>query len=227
MSRIVHRALSPQGFTIVEALVGVTMTVILLMIIMNFMANYFEQHAINTAKSDLLMNSQRALDVIGQDIRLSASADQNNRWQDPHAPGAPGDQLSWESSASSLVLATAAEDEDGSIIFADESRYISEKNNNIYFVNNGTLYKRTLAAPVANNKVRTTCPTGFVSAECPRDRVLAENVSVFDVTYLSGIEEVVEPTDARAVEFRLVLETKPYGRSVSAEYTARMVFRND
>lgn len=221
------KKLSTQGFTIVEALVGITMTVILLMIIMNFMANYFEQHAINSARSDLLLSSQRALDVIGQDVRLSASADDNNRWQDPHAPGAPSNQLSWESSEASLVLATAAEDQSGGIVFADESRYISEKNNNIYFVNNGTLYKRTLAAPVDDNDARTTCPAGSVTAECPKDRILAENVSSFAVRYLNGSEEVVEPTNARAVELRLELSTKTYGQDVNAQYTARMVFRND
>lgn len=222
-----RRRIDQSGFTIVEALVGITMTVLLLMIIMNFMANYFRQHAINTARSDLLVNSQRALDMIGQDIRLSASADQNNRWQDPHAPNAPANQLSWQSNANSLVLATAAEDQSGNIIFADQAQYISEKNNNIFFVQNRTLYKRTLAAPVAGNKARTSCPASAATPSCPGDRILAENVASFTVTYLSGTEQVVQPTDARAIELRLELATEQYGKDVNVGYTTRMVFRND
>lgn len=222
-----RRRIDQSGFTIVEALVGITMTVLLLMIIMNFMANYFRQHAINTARSDLLVNSQRALDMIGQDIRLSASADQNNRWQDPHAPNAPANQLSWQSNANTLVLATAAEDQGGNIIFADQAQYISEKNNNIFFVQNRTLYKRTLAAPVAGNKARTSCPGGAATPSCPGDRILAKNVASFTVTYLSGTEQVVQPTDARAIELRLELATEQYGKDVSVGYTTRMVFRND
>lgn len=221
------RSMSQEGFTIVEALVGITMTVILLMIIMNFMANYFAQHAINTAKSELLVSSQRALDTIGQDIRLSASADSANRWMDANAPDAPANQLSWQSDANQLVLATAAEDDDGNILFADASQYISEKNNNIYFVDNGTLYKRTLAAPVDGNRASTSCPSGYVTSDCPGDKILAENVSSFTITYLSGTEEVVEPTNARAIEMRLELAQERFGKDVTAGYTARMVFRND
>lgn len=124
------------------------------MVIMNFMANYFRQYAINTARSDLLLSSQRALDTIGEDIRLSASADQNNRLPDTYAPSAPANEFSWQSGQNILILATAVENTEGEIIFADTSEYISEKNNNIYFVQNNNLYKRTLASPVDGNSAK-------------------------------------------------------------------------
>lgn len=219
--------MTKTGFTIVEALVGITVTVMLLMVIMNFMANYFRQHAINTAKSELLVNSQRALDMIGQDIRLSASADQNNRWQDEYAPNAPTDKLSWQSNDSTLVLATAAQDSDGNIVFADPAQYISEKNNNIFFVSNGVLYKRILASPAVDNVSQTTCPSQSSSPHCPADIKLSEHVSQFNVTYLDGNEDVVESTGARAVELQLRLEDEKFGTPISATYKTRMVFRND
>lgn len=221
------RQLTTQGFTIVEGLVGITVTVMLLMVIMNFMANYFRQHAINNARSELLASSQRALDVIGQDIRLSASADQNNRWQDPFAPSAPDNQLSWQSNSNTLVLATAAEDDAGNILFADVSQYISEKNNNIFFVTGGKLFKRSLAAPVEGNKTTTSCPSVAISPSCPRDNMLAENVSGFIISYLNGDEQIVDPADARAVELSITLSKDAFGEEISAEYTTRMVFRND
>lgn len=218
------RVLSRKGFTLVEALIGIIMTVILLMIIMNFMANYFRQHAINTTQANLLADSQQTLDVIGEDIRLSASADQQNRWPDENAPNL-SDQYSWQSTANTLVLATAAEDEAGNIIFADASQYISEKNNNIYFVRDGRLYKRTLASAAAGNRAVTTCPVA--AEDCPADRLLAEHVQEFSIQYLSATEEEVVPTEARAVALHLVLSKRQFGQNINAEYTTRMVFRND
>lgn len=214
-----------KGFTIVEALIGITVTVILLMIIMNFMANYFRQHAISTTRANLLADSQQTLDTIGEDIRLSASADDQNRWPDENAPTAPDDLLGWGSTEDTLVLATAVENQEGNIIFADAAQYISEKNNNIYFVDNGRLYKRTLASPVEGNRSTTTCPVAIEG--CPRDQLLAEYVQDFSVRYLSATEEEVSPTDARAVELYLLLSKPQFGEAIQAEYTTRMVFRND
>lgn len=216
--------LRSQGFTIVEALVGITVTVLLLMIIMNFMANYMRQHAINTTKANLLADSQRTLDSIGEDIRLSAAADEQNRWPDEFTP-VTGDLYGWHSSDDTLVLATAAEDEAGNIIFADAAQYISEKNNNIYFVRDGNLYKRTLASPVPDNRSTTTCPDHVEN--CPSDELLAEQVQDFSIRYLSATEDEVMPDEARAIEMRIVLAKPQFGQEISAEYTARMVFRND
>lgn len=218
------RKLTNQGFTIVEAIIGITMTVILLMIIMNFMANYFQQHTINTVKANMLADSQQTLDTIGEDIRLSAAADEQNRWPDVNAPN-PANQYSWQSNEATLVLATAAEDEAGNIIFADAAQYISEKNNNIYFVNDGRLYKRTLASPAEGNRARTTCPVAV--EECPADQLLAEHVQTFSIRYLSATEDEVTPSDARAAELHLVLSKTQFGKDITAEYTTRMVFRND
>lgn len=216
--------LQQKGFTIVEALIGITVTVILLMIIMNFMANYFRQHAISTTKANLLSDSQKTLDIIGEDIRLSAAADQQNRWPDAYAPNSTN-QYSWQSDGDTLILATAVEDTDGNIIFADASQYISEKNNNIYFVSNNRLYKRTLASPVEANQSVTTCPSG--TDICPADELLAEHVQSFSIRYLSATEDEVLPTAARAVELHLLLSKRQFGKDISAQYTTRMVFRND
>jgi type II secretory pathway component PulJ len=218
------KKLTHAGFTIVEALIGITVTIILLMIIMNFMANYFRDHAINTTKANLLSDSQKTLDTIGEDIRLSAAADQQNRWPDDYAPDAE-DQYSWESSDTTLILATAAEDGEGNIIFADAAQYISEKNNNVYFVDGGNLYKRTIASPVEGNRSETTCPAG--TPDCENDELLAENVQEFTIRYLSATEAEVLPSEARAVELHLALAKQQFGKDINADYTIRMVFRND
>jgi prepilin-type N-terminal cleavage/methylation domain-containing protein len=221
------RKLRQDGFTIVELTVAITVTTILLMIIMNFFANYLTQYSVDQLRGNLLAEAQTALDTISEDIRLSASADDTNRWQDQYAPNAPGNLLSWQSDGDTLVLATAATTSTNDIIFADATEYISEKNNNIFFVADEKLYKRTLASPVAGNSAVTTCPPVNASTSCPADKVLAENVKDFSIRYLSSEDLEVTSTDARSIELTLDMEATHFNKVLDASYTTRMVFRND
>jgi len=220
--------LKRAGFTIVEILVAVTVTSILLMVIMNFMADSLVNFAVTQARRDLLIEAQEALDQINDEVRLSANADLNNRWEDANSPGAPDNLLSWESDADTLILATAAEDSSKNIIFSDPAQYITEKNNNIYFVENGTLYRRTLASPVEDNAEKTTCPSDGASEGCPEDDArITTGVTGFSIRYIDGNDAEVEPVSARSVEITIALEREEYGRNITADYTTRMVFRND
>lgn len=221
------RKLQKKGFTIVEVLVAVTVTSILLMVIMNFMADALVNYAVIQARRDLLIQAQESLDKIADETRVSANADLNNRWSDENAPGAPDNLLSWESDSDTLILATAAQDSDKNIIFADSANYITEKNNNVYFVSGGSLYRRRLASPVDGNSTKTTCPASAASATCPADAELIDNVTSFSVDYLDGNDNKVEPTSARSIRMNIALSRSYYGRTITADYTTRMVFRND
>ena len=215
-----------QGFTLIETAIALVVTSVLIGIIISFMTNSIVQYSVVNARSDLLNEAQVAFDIVGKDIRLSGNADQNNRWPDENAPGAP-DNFSWSSDQDTLVLATAAEDTDSNIIFADPALYITEKNNNIYFVENGSLFKRTLAADATNNSATTSCPPNLATTECPADKELLKNVASFDVKYLNEQNDEVIPTEARSIELTVGLAKNQYNQPVTANYTTRMVFRND
>lgn len=216
------------GFTLPEIIVALTLSSVLIGIIIGFMVNSLSQYGIANARGELLNEAQIALDIAANDIRLSANADANNRWPDDNAPNAPDDTLSWESNGSTLVLATAAEDGDGNILFSDSANYISHKNNSIYFVQNGILYKRVLAAPsVPGNTAVTTCPEASATPSCPADKLLLRNVESFSVKYFDQQGQEVEPDAARSVELEVQLKVNRYPNSVFAEYKTRMVFRND
>jgi len=214
--------LTQQGFTLVELSVATAVTGILVIVIMGFAINSFAQISIDSARSDLLREAQISLDTVTQDIRLSSNAYETSSLLDDNAPGG-GD--TWEGNAHTLILAVAAQDKDRNIIFADPLNYTSEKNNRIYFVNNGTLYRRTLAAEVEDNAVSTSCPAGQTG--CPPDSKLADNVRSFTVRYFDGNNNEVAPNDARSIEATLVLQTRKYGQTINAEYTTRTVFRNE
>lgn len=220
--------LNQSGYTLMELMVATVITSILLLGIMGFLTTTMVNNSVRTARADLLREAQLTLDVLTKDIRLSANVDEENRWEDPYSPNAATTNgLGWTSDADTLVLATAAEDGDRNIIFQDATHYITQKNNVVYFLENGSVYKRTLAADVADNSSTTTCPAGSASPTCPADRKLVSNVEGFEVRYYNAVDKEVDPTDARSVEIELVLQKTKFSRTITAEYSTRTVFRNE
>lgn len=211
-----------SGYTLVEVAVVMVVSSIVIGAVMVFAMSNLVASAINTARLDLQSEAQTALDLVNNDIRLAAVADEQNRWPDDNAPS---NTFGWRSDGSTLVLATVAEDSEGNILFADPSNYISYKNNSVYFVQDGKLYKRLIAADVADNRAVTTCPRG-VDDPCPDDRELLNNVKQFNVRYINGDGNEVAPVEARALEVSVQLETRKGGQTITADYMTRMVFRN-
>jgi len=220
------KKLGSRGFTLVELLVATALTGILIIVVMSFMVNSFVQTTVDSARSDLLRESQQALDDIGRNVRLSSSALTSNSIDDPYAPE-QGQPRSWDSSDSTVILATAATDSDGSIIFSDPLNYISEKNNVIYFLRDGTLYRRTLAADVEDNRATSTCPASADESCKSRDSVLVNNVASFRVTYHDNLDQIVTPESARSVRMEIQLKDKKFGQNLESRYVSRVVFRNE
>lgn len=216
-----------RGFTLIETMIALSVTALLVGIIITFMTNSIVQYAKTGARSSLLNEAQVGLDIIGNDIRLSGNADLNNRIPDEHAPSAPTNRFSWLSDQDTLILATAAEDSNEKIIFADPALYISQKNNNVYYLSGGSLYKRTLAASVTGNAAKTTCPPSSATANCPADKELLKNVQTFNVKYYNDQNQEVTPSNARSIELYVKLQKTEYKQPISVEYSTRMVFRND
>lgn len=223
MNRLTRAA--QRGFTLVELMVATAITGVLIIVIMSFVSDSLVQSDMANKRADMLQDAHFALDAATNDIRLSSHALAENRWPDEHAPGAPGDEMSWRSNANTVILDTAALDGDRNVIFEDPLHYTSAKNNRIYFVQDGVLYRRILAAPVDGNASQTSCPDG--TNGCPSDSVMARNVKSFTVRYYDAQNAEVTPVDARSLELTLTLETKPYGRTVEASYSTRTVFRNE
>src|SRR5690606_16484329 len=97
----------------------------------------------------------------------------------------PDNSLSWAASENTLILATAAQDSQGDILFSDPAEYISHKNNVIYFLQDDILYRRTLRAPVDDNVAATTCPADAATPTCPADKIMLNTkVDKFIVRYI-------------------------------------------
>jgi type II secretory pathway component PulJ len=219
------KRLGTDGFTLVDAMLAVIVSTLVIITVTTYVMSNIQQSAEASTRDTLIKETETSLDLMAKDVRLSANADQDNRWPDSNAPG--GDQFGWQSDDSTLVLATAAQDSADDVIFSDPNNYITEKNNIVYFVKDSTLYKRIIADPVSGNKAVTTCPSDSASSSCPADKELLHDVSLFDVTYLNGQNQEVSPTDARSIEVHVEVEKTSFKKPVEADYTTRMVFRND
>jgi prepilin-type N-terminal cleavage/methylation domain-containing protein len=216
-----------KGFTLVELLITMVLISILSLTLPNFIANWLQASSLAQAKTALLSNAETALDTVNRDIRLSGAADLNNRWADANAPGAPGNEFSWQSDGNTLVLARAATDAARDIIFSDAAKYISQKDNAVYYLDGTTLYRRMLASDDANDAATTTCPPVSATSGCPADRIIATGVSAFSVRYYDADENVVTPTNARSIQLAITLQDKAGSKTISASYNTRMVFRNE
>jgi len=222
----VRKELDSSGFTLVEVVVTLTVAAVLIAIVSNYAIDSLVRTTINNTRGELINDAQTALDVATTDMRVASGAQENNRWGDPNAPGAPGDQYSWTSNDQRVVLASPTVNTDGDVIFVDTSQYISQKDDEIYFVDNGTLYKRIVAAPETNNKAKTSCPEAQASSSCPKDTALMRNVESINFKYYNNQDEEVDPADARSIEMTVNMKVRKYGQDVTASYKTRAVFRN-
>ena len=222
MKSLKHRE---SGFTLLELLVVMLVMGVLSLMLANFIATWLQEQGLQQARANLLYSAEDALDTTTTDIMLSGSVDATNRWPDPNGPG--GQQYGWQSGSQTLILAKVATDSSGNPIFVDTANYITQKDDEIYFLSGTTLYRRTLKSDSSNDAAVTTCPASDATSTCPPDTVIATGVTNWSVSYFDANDQSVSPANARSVQVSITL-TEPYGsQTVSASYTTRMVFRND
>lgn len=214
------------GFTIVELITVIVVLVIVSAAVVTFSVNNTITAARVSTRADLLTNAQIGLDRMANDIRLSSKADDNNRWADNNSPTSPSNNYGWQSTGTTLILATSAQTSNGTILFDDKADYITTKNNYIYYLSGGTLYKRILAAPVSGNSAVTTCPPSQATTSCPADKVVLTNVNSLSIQYFDNLNQQVDPASARSIQLTVQLGSTSFGQAITANYTTRMVFRN-
>jgi prepilin-type N-terminal cleavage/methylation domain-containing protein len=220
-----RREKSEAGFTIVELTIVLVIMSILSLTLANFIVNWLQVSSLAQARANLLTTAELALDTLSNDTKLSGAVDQNNRWSDSNGPS--GNPFGWTSGSQVIVLAKAAVDGSNNIIFTDAAKYITQKDNVIYYLSGTTLYKRTLASPSVGDAAITTCPPASASPGCPADHVVASGVSSLSFTYYDASENVVTPTNARSVQVAITISQTLNKKVLNASYTTRMVFRNE
>jgi len=214
-----------SGVTLVELVVATAVISVVSILTINFLIDKVIDNQIQSARGELLREAQQALDTMGGDVRHSANVDDENRWPDDHAPGAPSDPYSWVSDGEVLVLARPAVDSGNDFIYQDPFAYITHKDNLVYFVDNNVLYRRSVAADIPDNRMLNSCPAGV--SGCRSDSILAKNVASHEFKYFDALDNEVEPTEARSVRVTITLSRDIYNRNLEVNYQTRWVFRNE
>lgn len=212
-----------MGFTIAELVVVMVIISVLSIMLAAFVITWVQSASLAQVRTNLLLDAENALDTVGTDIQLSGSADDVNRWADPYSPSG---SYGWASNSQTLVLAKIATDKSNNVIFSDPVKYVTQKDNQIYYLSGTTLYRRTLASDSAGDSAITTCPPANATASCPADTTIATGVSSWSLTYYDANDTVVAPSSARSVQIAITLSKKLDSQTITASYTARMVFRN-
>ena len=213
-----------RGFTLVELLVVMAVMSILSLTLANFITNWLQASSLAQKRTALLADAERTLDLLTADVRLSGSVDQVNRWPDDNSPSG---QFGWQSNSQTVILAKIATTSNNDVIFSDPAKYITQKDNQIYYLSGGTLYRRTLASDSASDNATTTCPAAEATPACPADTVVAGGVSSLSFTYYDANNQISTVADARSVQASITLSSKLNSKTITATYKTRMVFRNE
>lgn len=216
-----------RGVTLVELLISIAVISILVGAVISFTVGNLNGYTAASIRENLLAQAQTGLNKINDSILLAGAADATNRIADQNGPGGPSNLFGWTGTSSTLILATAAQDASGNILFSDPANYVSYKNNIIYYLNGTTLRRRVLAASVSGNATKTSCPDSKATASCKADSIVLENVKAFTVTYLDKNNASVSPGDARGIEISVTMNDKRFTKKTQVSYTTRSVFRND
>jgi prepilin-type N-terminal cleavage/methylation domain-containing protein len=212
-----------SGFTLVETLVVMIVMGIVGLMLFSFVYTWLHAATLAQNRASLLDTAQSAMNVIITDIQLSGVVDTNNRWADTNAPGG---QYGWTSGSQVLILAKAATDSSNNIIFTDANNYISQKDNQIYYLSGTNLYRRTLTSNSSNDSAVTTCPPANSTNVCPADKLIASGVTSLSISFIDGAGNTTTPTSARSVQVSITIVKTMNQVNITASYSTRMVLRN-
>ena len=242
-----------SGFTIIEMLVAVVVSMLLGAAIISFMITWIGGYATTNTRTNLRTDNRRALNIISDDIRMASNAVDYNQWPDDNAPTAPATTLGsspadtdqhyyWRSTEHQLILIRPALDAAGNVIYDDPVNFIGRKDNFIYYVDTSTrtLYRRAVPVPVsvypANAFLIAHCGVPTAVGGCPgSDFLLARNVGInpdgtpaFNISYYNKVGIPVSgATSVRAVVISLTLSLTQSGQPISVTNNIRMEFRNN
>lgn len=228
------KKLNSKGFTLVEILVIAPIMIVSIVVALSFLFNQYGQ--LSKEGGQLSLNSEAQLITFTmQDDVFFASGFASELYPSLSDPNEPSSGWTHDTDPDTLIIAVPAltsnnRDPDREPVYintegCDES--VIEENapliqNVIYFANGTNLYKRTVSAPDGTETCGTayespTCPSAQVTADCPEDVLVSDNLSEFTVTYYDfDNTEVTNPEQAQRITVDIELAGKAFGEDIFA-----------
>lgn len=212
------------GFTIVELIISISVIGIISVSLIAVITNYFVIITRNNTAVDMTVDSQNLLRATVEELRYGAGVRDSSALTDANEPAG-----GWTTSNTNFVIIISVPALDGSNNYIINSATGSPYNNElVYFKQNNTLFKRTLANPdAAGNTVRTSCPEAVSSPSCPPDRKLNEFTKDMIFTLYDQDDALTtDPLLARSIKIDLLLERDTFGEPLQLSNSIRTTLRN-
>ena len=213
-----------NGFTIVELLLAMSISVILLSMMLVISLNFTGEMLRAHATANLAVESQQLLRSMVDDTRLADALTSTNLINDPNSP--PG---GWVTSDPSnvLIIESPAIDSSRNIIY-DTSTGLPYRNEVIYYGSGNNIYRRTLKnISATGNSMTTSCPPFSSTPSCPPDKLYTANLKDLTFTfYDSAGATTANAVQSRSVKITVTTNRKIYGRDVTFMNTIRTAMRN-
>lgn len=214
-----------DGFTVTELTVAIVAGSLVALIVLSISLFFFADVMRANSQTQLLAESQIALNRVVEDMRTGSAVLLNNTITDANEPTG-----GWTTSNTDLILivATPATDNMNDFIF-DASTGNPYQDEFIYFTDNDShLHKRILSNTAAPGNISTTtCPEDIATASCPADKFLTANFDDMTFSFFDRDNNpTADPTAARSAEINIFMNKQVFGRIVTAENNIRMSLRN-
>ena len=168
-----------KGFTLVELMVTMAVGAVLVVASVGLYLTVLGQSPIVKTRNTLSTNLQNALNRINDDVRRSSNVTTYNMIPDPNAPtsltgyeNVPGpdpdtnDQYYWRMGENRLLINQTPVTSSGDPIYDNTQYAVGKKNTIVYYVRNGALYRRVIAAPYGTNSATTNTCTRVSEGGC-------------------------------------------------------------
>lgn len=213
-----------SGLSLLEVLLAMAIASVLATVFLTVSLNYVATIMTNKASAELAIESNFALQNMVEDIRLADGVAATNTITDANAPVG-----GWVTSEASnvLILNSPATTVDNDVIY-DPSTGLPYRNQTIYFISGGKLYKRILKnTDAAGNRAVTTCPAAAMTSTCPSDRQYSSFMQDINFSYFDTDNVVTaDPASARSVRLTAILSRKAYGKTITSSNTIQATQRN-
>lgn len=221
----IKKSLDERGVTLVELMVVISIASIVLVAVTSISIYIYGDTLRGSIRARLGGESQNILRSVTEELRQSSSIRTTNANPDANAPGG-----AWTTSNTNLILiiSTPALDASNNFIMNNQTGF-PYQNEIVYFVNDGTLYKRYIANQNAvGNKTRSSCPASKSSSICAADVVMTKYFKAMDfVLYDQNNDVTTNIPAARSILLKIDLERKISGQPVTFNNSIRITIRNN
>ncbi len=216
------KKLYSQGFTITELIVVTAVSGLMTIVLVTFIGSWLGQYAISSVRNSVTTDLQTALTKVNDDVRNSSGLIPVNQVADPNGPNGGY----WTSSSTQLVLAQVPRNAAGIALNISGGVANGAYDSTVYYLSNGTLYRRIVAAGIATELATTTSCTPQAGGGCPTDIKIVTGVQSLNFIWLDKTGAVTTiPAIAAAITTDARLSRTQSGQNVSVQNKLTMTPR--